>query len=80
MAGEECTPPPVSNSQIGVPILALEVWLIPLGVGLESGGVELESGGVVSQPIVKAKADKAVNVCFMPATIQPPPAGASVWV
>ena len=32
MAGEEDTTFPVSNSQIGVPMATLEVWLMPLGV------------------------------------------------
>ena len=73
MAGEEDTRAPVSNSHIGVPTLTLEVWLIPWGVGLESGVV-------VPQPTATTRPNKAISTCFIAATIPPMLDGASVRI
>ena len=58
--------------------MTLEVWLMPLGVGLESGGVELESDGPVWQPTATTRANKTMKVVFIAATIPPMLDGARV--
>jgi len=61
MAGEDFTKSPDSNSQRTVPGLAIDVWLMPLGV--------------VWQPTATTRASKAMKVVFTPPDHNRPTAG-----